>query len=70
MSRKTLKERLARFMDPNAFAERVGKERREAMKARREIALKRADSAIRFFKKSENFGALSERIVEREKCNS
>jgi len=36
-------------MDPQAFAEKVGKERREAMKDRRDRALKNAAAAIRFF---------------------
>ena len=50
MSRnRSTKERLARYMDPQAFAEKVGKERKEAMKSRRERALKSASAAIRFF---------------------
>lgn len=48
--KRTTKERLARYMDPQAFAEKVGKERKEAMKSRREISLRRAEAAIRFFK--------------------
>jgi len=46
---RSTKERLARYMDPQAFAEKVGKERREAMKDRRDRALKNAAAAIRFF---------------------
>jgi hypothetical protein len=63
VSDKTLKEKLARFMDPKAFmAKRVGKEQAERLKARREIATRRADASIRFFMKDENFAALQHRI--------
>lgn len=48
-AKRSTKERLARYIDPQAFAEKVGKERRESMKARRERALKTAAAAIRFF---------------------
>ncbi len=61
----TLKESLARFMDPQAFREHVpdavkftskqfAKVQHDKLKVRREIAMKRADAAIRFFSKPEN----------------
>lgn len=62
---KSLKERLARFTDLEAFAaKRVGKERREALRLRRRFAMKRADAAIRFFMKDENFALLLRRRDE------
>lgn len=65
MSERTLKENLARFMDPAAFKESVpdpmkhiaptmGKVKHDKLKLRRDIALKRADAAIRFFLKLDN----------------
>lgn len=55
MSERTLVEDLARYMDLEAFiAKRVGRERREKYKARREIAMKRARACVRFLKKPEN----------------
>ena len=58
--RRSLKESLARFMDPAAFTDTVpdrvkftsravGKVEHDRLKSRRDIALKRADAAIRFF---------------------
>lgn len=61
-SKKTLKAKLARYMDPKAFeAKKVGKEQAERLRARREIAMKRADAAIRFFLKDDNLAALTHR---------
>jgi hypothetical protein len=52
---RTLVEDLARYMDLEAFiAKRVGAERREKYKARREIAMKRARACVRFLKRPEN----------------
>lgn len=73
-SKRTLKECLARFMDPAAFTEgvaasvkftskAVGKTEHDKLKARRDFALKRADAAIRFFLKEENVSRLDGRIA-------
>jgi len=71
--KKALKARLARFMDPQAFepvpnrvkhtSRMVGKTTHDKRKVRREIALKRADAAIRFFLKPENAEALANRAA-------
>lgn len=64
--KKTMKERLARFMDMKAFtAKRVGKAQAEALAARRQIAMKRANAAIDFFKKPENRESLDRLIGAR-----
>lgn len=70
--KRTLKESLARYMDPEAFREgvpdsvkftsrAVGKAVHDKRKARREIAMKRAEAAIRFFSKPENRALLDQR---------
>ena len=57
---KQLSAQLARYMDLKAFdAKRVGKEQAERLKARREIANKRAKAAIRFFMIPENLERLN-----------
>jgi len=71
MKDRTLKEQLARFMDPNAFepvplsvkhtSPAVGKSMHDKRKFRREIAMKRADAAIRFFLKPGNIEILQKR---------
>lgn len=72
MGEKTLKDKLARFMDPEAFKDSVpaaikhtcaemGKVRHDKLKVRREIAKKRADAAIRFFLKPGNRALLDAR---------
>lgn len=71
---KTLKERLARYMDPQAFepvpdgikftSRSVGLATHDRRKARRTISLKRADAAIRFFLKPENARAIEARRAE------
>lgn len=71
MGKGTTKERLARFMDPPAFepvppsvkftSSEVGRDMHDRRKVRREIALKRADAAIRFFRKPENLAWLNAR---------
>ncbi|MGW8135396.1 hypothetical protein ACWGNZ_07130 [Sphingomonas zeae] len=64
---RTLAEGLARYMDTKAFdAVRVGKEQAERLRARRDIANKRAKAAIRFFEKPENFARLQARIQRNE----
>ena len=70
-NKPSLKEGLARFMDRGAFepvenrikhtCANVGKAEHDKRKVRREIALKRADAAIRFFLKPDNFAALQRR---------
>ena len=61
-SKKTLKASLARYMDPKAFeAKKVGQAQAERLRARREIAMKRADASIRFFLKDDNLAALIHR---------
>jgi len=60
MSEKQLHAQLARYMDLKAFdAKRIGKEQAERLKARREIATKRARAAIRFFMIPENLERLT-----------
>ena len=62
--KRTMREGLARYMDMKAFdAKRVGKEQAEKLKTRREIALKRADAAIRFFLKDDNLARLINRAA-------
>ena len=52
---KQLHAQLARYMDLKAFnAKKVGKEQAERLKARREIATKKARAAVRFFMKPDN----------------
>lgn len=68
---RTLKERLARYMDPQAFepvpncvkytSATMGMVFRDERRSRRERALKRADAAIRFFMKPENAELLAYR---------
>lgn len=63
MGDRTLKESLARYMDNKAFvAKAVGKEQAARLKVRREIALKRAGAAIRFFSKPTNLAHLQRRV--------
>jgi hypothetical protein len=63
MKDRTLAEGLARYMDTKAFtAKRVGKEQADRLAVRREIAIKRARAAVRFFEKPENYEKLSRRI--------
>lgn len=65
MGEKQLHAQLARYMDLKAFdAKKVGKEQAEKLKVRREIATKRARTAIRFFMKPENLDRLN-RAAER-----
>lgn len=65
MSDRTLVENLARYMDLKAFdARKVGKEQAERLKARREISMKRAKAAVRFFEKPENFERLRYRVAQ------
>jgi len=67
---KQLSAKLARYMDLKAFdAKRVGKEQAEKLKARREIANKRAKAAIRFFMIPENIERLNRQFAERD-CKS
>lgn len=74
MTEPTLKGRLARYMDPKPFLEGVpdavkftsgefGRVTHDKMKARREIAMKRAECAIRFFCKPENMALLQQRAA-------
>jgi hypothetical protein len=74
MTAKVLKAQLARFMDPGAFRDSVpesvkgtspvyGKALHDRLKVRREISLKRADAAIRFFLKPDNLAALNTRAA-------
>jgi hypothetical protein len=70
MSERSLKERLARFMDPQAYEpvpKRIGKIMGKALhdsrKARREIAMRRAAAAIRFFSKPAERALLDARIA-------
>jgi len=57
---KQLHAHLARYMDAKAFeAVKVGKEQAEKLKIRREIATKRARTAVRFFLKPENLARLN-----------
>jgi len=73
VSERTLKENLARFMDPQAFAPVAAPTKRtspefahrqaEKRKVRREIAMKRAEAAIRFFCKPDNLCLINERAV-------
>lgn len=69
---RTLKESLARYMDPEAFREPVpdavkftskesGRVAHDKLKARRVVSMKRAEAAIRFFSKPENREALDHR---------
>lgn len=70
-AKKTLKNSLARFMDRGAFepvenrikhtCKEVGRAEHDKRKVRREIALKRADAAIRFFLKADNLASLNNR---------
>lgn len=71
---RSLKESLARFMDPQAFREGVpasvkftskeqGRVVHDKLKVRREIAMKRAEAAIRFFMKPENRERLDHRAA-------
>lgn len=63
--KRTLKECLARYMDPGAFRDSVpdrvkftsaeqGRVVHDRLKARRATAMKRAEAAIRFFSRPEN----------------
>lgn len=72
MSEITLKAALARYMDPQAFREGVpasvkftckaaGRTLHDKLKRRREIAMKRAEAAIRFFSRPENLEWLERR---------
>jgi hypothetical protein len=65
VSKKTLRQSLARYMDPEAFKEsvpdamkftckNVARVRHDKLKVRRDIADKRAGAAIRFFLMPEN----------------
>lgn len=66
---RTLVEDLARYIDNEAFvAKRIGKEKAEHMRKRRDNATKRAKAAIRFFKMPENRERL-ERSLEGETTN-
>ena len=59
-SDKQLHAQLARYMDAKAFeAVKVGKEQAEKLKVRREIATKRARTAVRFLLKPENLARLN-----------
>lgn len=73
-SGKTLKESLARYMDPGAFRDSVppsvkftskqaGLVLHDKLKARRQIAMKRAEAAIRFFSRPENRDWLARRAA-------
>ena len=74
--KKQLKAKLARFTDREAFepvenrikhtCPNVGKAEHDKRKARREIALKRADAAIRFFLKPENLALLNARAINQD----
>jgi hypothetical protein len=74
VSERTLKENLARYMDPQAFTPvanpvkritpQLAQRQAEKRKARREIAMKRAESAIRFFCKPENLQLINERAAQ------
>ena len=60
----TMRVGLARDMDLKSVdAKRVDKEQAEKLKNRREIALKRADAAIRFFLKDDNLARLINRAA-------
>jgi hypothetical protein len=70
---RTLKEDLARFMDPTAFkasvpqsvkftAKEYGRAVHDKLKVRRTIAMKRAEAAIRFFSKPEERERLDHRL--------
>lgn len=71
MSERTIKESLARYMDPQAFEPVAAPTKRtspefahrqaEKRKVRREIAMKRAEAAIRFFCKPENLRMINDR---------
>jgi hypothetical protein len=70
----TLKESLARYMDPEAFRDsvpdavkftcgNVGKSKHDKLKRRRTFATERAGAAIRFFKMPHNRERLDASIV-------
>ena len=76
MAEKTLKAKLARYLDPDAFKESVpnrvkhtcaavGKTEHDRLKARRDRAIGRAESALSFFMKPENLAALNHRADAR-----
>lgn len=68
MGDRSLKEQLARYMDPQAFvpvanpvkrtSPQLAQRQAEKRKVRREIVMKRAAAAIRFLIKDENFARL------------
>lgn len=71
---RTLKECLARYMDPAAFIEPVpdsvkftskqmGRVHHDKLKFRRQTAMKRAEAAIRFFSRPENRARLEHRLA-------
>lgn len=72
--KRTLKECLARYMDPGAFRDSVpgrvkftsaeqGRVVHDRLKARRDTAMKRAEAAIRFFSRPENREWLDHRAL-------
>ena len=64
---RSLKEDLARYMDPIAFvAKRVGRERTKKYAVRREIAKQKADAALRFLSKPEQLERLLRNIATKE----
>jgi hypothetical protein len=74
MAEKTLKEKLARYFDPEAFKESVpnrvkhtcaavAKTEHDKLKARRIRAMDRAGSALGFFTHPENLRALNRRVA-------
>ena len=67
MAQEQLYAQLARYMGLKAFdAKRVGKEQAERLKARREVANKRAKAAIRFFGKPGNIERLAAQIARQD----